>query len=75
MRLVKELSPVDCLPDFGAVSSDKNPSRTHIPSLKITELNVLFLNIDMSSKRAASSNQWSGSIREMDQTVSMLCFA
>lgn len=75
MRLVRELSPVDCLPDFGAVSSDKNPSGTHIPSLKITESNVLFLNIDMSGKRAASSNQWLRSVREMDQTVSMLCFA
>ena len=75
MRLVRELSPVDCLPDVGAVSSDKNPSGTHIPSLKITELNVLFLNIDMSGKRAASSNQWLGSVCEMDQSVSMLCFA
>ena len=53
----------------------QNPSGTHIPSLKITELNVLFLNIDMSGKRAASSNQWLGSVCEMDQTVSMLCFA
>ena len=34
MRLVRGASSVDCLPDFGAVGSDKSPSGTYIPRLK-----------------------------------------
>ena len=75
MRLVRGFSSVDCLPDVGTVGSDKNPSGTHIPSLKITELNVLLWNIGMTSKRTTSSNQRLGSASDMDQIVSMLCFA
>ena len=75
MRLVRGFSSVDCLPDVGAVGSDKNPSGTHNPSLKITELNVLLWNIGMTSKRTTNSNQRLGSATDMDQIVSMLCFA
>ena len=75
MRLVRGFSSVDCLPDVRAVGSDKNPSGTHIPSLKITELNVLLWNIGMTSKRTTNSNQRLGSATDMDQIVSMLCFA